>query len=73
MSKKKASAKHLDKVLERVGGRTALAAACGLTDAAVYYWIKQGRVTSPPAARFLEYYMQDKHDYKVKAKALHGE
>ena len=72
MATQTASAKHLDRVLEKVGGATALAAACGLTDGAVRYWVKHGRVTSAPAARFLEYYMQDEHGYTVKWQALHG-
>ena len=62
----------LDRVLKEVGGITPLAAACGLTDGAVRYWVRQGRVTNPTAARFLEYYMYDIYNMRITWSELHG-
>jgi hypothetical protein len=66
------TSKTLDRVLKEVGGITPLAAACGLTDGAVRYWVRQGRVTNPAAARFLELYMLDNHKLTVTWRELHG-
>jgi DNA-binding transcriptional regulator YdaS (Cro superfamily) len=72
-TKKKKSAEYLDQVLEIVGGATALAAACGLTEGAVRYWIEHGRVASPTAARFLEHHMMAEHEHAVAWSDLFGE
>ena len=43
----------LESVIEQAGGTTALAAELGMTEGAVRYWIKVGRVPSGAAARLI--------------------
>ena len=43
----------LDAVLKEAGGPTALAAELDMTEGAVRYWVKTGRVPSPAVARLI--------------------
>jgi transcriptional regulator with XRE-family HTH domain len=65
-SRRKRSAVLLDAVLKEAGSTTALAAELGMTEGAVRYWIRIGRVPSVAVARLIAL------NYEVSAEGLMG-
>ncbi len=64
--RRKRAAVLLDSVLKDAGGATALAAELGMTEGAVRYWVRIGRVPSVAVARLIAM------NYNVSANALMG-